>query len=364
MAWTYKKYSDSSATKNADKNRQTIYSQKPGEFKYNSYKQSQTVKDWYNKMNSLEKPGAYNFSRQADLDSVMDKYLNRDAFTYDVNGDALYQQYKDQYVTQGKMAMMDTMGQAAAATGGFGNSYAQSVGQQAYQGYLQQLTDKIPELYQLALSKYSQEGEELYNQYGMLSDADSREYGKYRDTVTDYYTDRDYYTNQYNTERQWDYNQWSDGYDRAYDLHRDSVGDWQYLLDRADSEYWNNKNFDWDQYSDDKGYSYQLNRDDIEDSQWQKEYDLDKDTLEWSKNNSNAGGDPDETPEPEPEPEIDPTETGNTNSFIANHLTKDEFMARGDKTYKQYLEYIEGELNKMNLTDGEFAYLYNYYRLG
>jgi hypothetical protein len=87
------------------------------------------------------------------------------------------------------------MGQAAAMTGGYGNSYAQSVGQQAYQGYLQQLTDKIPELYQIALSKYNSEGDELYKQHALYSDLFNTEYGQHRDAVGDYQTNRNYLAN-------------------------------------------------------------------------------------------------------------------------------------------------------------------------
>ena len=65
-------------------------------------------------------------------------------FNYDVNGDPLYQQYKHSYMTQGKQAMEDTIGQAAAMTGGYGNSYATAAGGQAYQSYLDQLNDRYP----------------------------------------------------------------------------------------------------------------------------------------------------------------------------------------------------------------------------
>lgn len=60
-------------------------------------------------------------------------------FQFDLNGDALYQQYKDQYVKNGQRAMMDTMGQAAGLTGGYGSSYGQAVGQQAYNEYMTNL---------------------------------------------------------------------------------------------------------------------------------------------------------------------------------------------------------------------------------
>lgn len=160
------------------------------------------------------KPGAYTSQWQSQLNDVMGKILAREKFNYDLNGDALYQQYKDQYTNQGKMAMMDTMGQAAAMTGGYGNSYAQNVGQQAYQGYLQQLNDKIPELYNLALSKYQMEGDDLARQYSMLGTQENQDYSRYRDTVSDYNSELSRLQNAYDTERSFDYGQFAD--DRNY----------------------------------------------------------------------------------------------------------------------------------------------------
>ena len=112
------------------------------------------------------------------LDGIIQKILNREDFSYDLNGDALYQQYKDKYIQQGKMAMQDTMGQAAAMTGGYGNSYAATVGNQAYQASLENLNDIVPELYQMAYDKYVQEGQDLYNQYGIASDDYSRRWNE------------------------------------------------------------------------------------------------------------------------------------------------------------------------------------------
>ena len=156
--------------------------------------------------------GDFNYGLQSSYDDVINQILNRKEFTYDVNGDALYQQYKDQYVNQGKMAMMDTMGQASAMTGGYGNSYAQSVGQQAYQGYLQQLNDKIPELYRLALDKYNSESENMYNQYSMLSNDRATQYGEFTDGYNRAVADRDYYGNDYYKAYNNEYGQYMDKY--------------------------------------------------------------------------------------------------------------------------------------------------------
>ena len=162
------------------------------------------------------------------MDDALQKVLNRDKFQYDINGDALYQQYKDRYIQQGKQAMMDTVGQAAALTGGYGNSYAQKAGQQAYQGYLQGLNDKVPELYQMALQRYNQEGTDLLNKYGLMSDQYAKEYSRYRDSVGDWRAQRDYLATLYNNERSFDYT----GY-------RDRVADeqWQKNFDEAMRQY-------------------------------------------------------------------------------------------------------------------------------
>lgn len=107
----------------------------------------------------------------------------RKPFRYDVNEDVMYQNLRDQYIAGGQMAMMDTMGQAAQLTGGYGNSYAQGVGQQAYQGYLQGLNDQIPDLYNMALQNYIQTGDAMLQEYGMLQDMAADDYGKYQDNM-------------------------------------------------------------------------------------------------------------------------------------------------------------------------------------
>lgn len=108
--------------------------------------------------------------RQAQLDTLMKQIMNRDEFSYNPDEDALYQQYKDQYIQQGKMAMEDAIGQVSSMTGGYGNSYAQSVGLQQYQQILNNLGDVVPDFYQAALDKYTMEGQDLLNQYAMVTD--------------------------------------------------------------------------------------------------------------------------------------------------------------------------------------------------
>lgn len=150
------------------------------------------------------KPGAYQSGYKQQLDSLYKQVMERQPFSFDLNGDVLYQQYKDQYTSLGKKAMQDTMGQAAALTGGYGNSYAATAGNQAYQNYLTQLNDIVPELYREAYERYAQEGADLQNRLNLTQGLEDSEYGRYRDTVSDWKTERDYanndYWNRYNAE--------------------------------------------------------------------------------------------------------------------------------------------------------------------
>lgn len=140
-----------------------------------------------------EKP-KYGATFDQQLEDLYNQIVNREKFSYDLNADALYQQYKDQYTNLGKLAMQDTMGQAAALTGGYGNSYASTAGNQAYQAYLQQLNDVVPELYGMARDQYNQEGQDLLNQYSMLGDMRDTEYGRYQDELNQYWNNVDYLT--------------------------------------------------------------------------------------------------------------------------------------------------------------------------
>jgi uncharacterized membrane protein YgcG len=232
------------------------------DFSYDPYQESDTVSKAETALNShlSQKPGEYKSQWQSQLDDTINKILNREKFSYDLNGDALYQQYKDKYIQQGKMAMQDTMGQAAAMTGGYGNSYAQSVGNQAYQASLENLNDIVPELYQMAYDKYNQEGQDLYNQYSMLGTQEAQDYGRYRDSVGDWQSDRGYLAGRYDSERTYDYGKYSD-----------------------------DRTFAYGQYADDKNYAYNEHRNAIADQQWQAEFEEAKRQYD-EKNSGGSGG--------------------------------------------------------------------------
>lgn len=154
------------------------------------------------------KPGAYQSRWDDELTSLYDQIRNRKKFSYDMGTDPLYQQYREQYQRLGRLAMQDTMGQAAALTGGYGSTYSEQVGQQAYNAYLQNLNDIVPQLQQQAYQRYQDEGTDLYNQFSLVKSRDDTDYGRYRDTVSDWYSDLSDARSAYNSERSMDMSQW------------------------------------------------------------------------------------------------------------------------------------------------------------
>ena len=191
------------------------------------YQESETAKALAQQIDIYRQnaPESYNFSQSEKIQSLLSQILDREDFSYDVNGDALYQQYKDQYTTQGKLAMLDTMGQAAAMTGGYGNSYAQTAGQQTYQGYLQQLGQVIPELYQLAYDSYESKGQALAQQYQALSQQEQEEYDRYQDQVSSYNQGLDALLQSYAAQVKADRAAFESDRDYAYQQYRDQVED-------------------------------------------------------------------------------------------------------------------------------------------
>lgn len=299
--------------------------------------------------------GPFTFSLDEWAKDIDEKIKGFKDFSYDLNGDALYQQYKDQYVQQGKLAMADTMGQAAAMTGGYGNSYAQSVGQQAYQNELSNLNDIVPELYQMALNKYQMDKDNLYTEASYLMQKYAQEYGEYSDEYqqlldalglarSDYYDGADMYHTEQDITNTELWNQWNAD---------------ETIRQDNNTQYWNQKDYEL------KDREVSLSEQKYADSKVTNDTTV-KDTVKQP------------VQEPEKEPEVvTPTESENTTGFINSHMTSSEFMQRGGtsgtqslqggggRSYADYKTYIKGELEKVwdHLNDSERAYLIEYYKL-
>lgn len=228
-------------------------------FKFNPYKEDKKVTQYGNKAASYESQAEaavknlqQNNGMSVEAMDALNKVLNRQPFEYNVSGDGLYQQYKNQYVGLGKQAMRDTTAKAADLTGGYGNSYGVAAGNQAYQGYLNQLNGMVPELYNIALQRYQNENQQLMNNYSLLADADDRAYDRQQSTLANLQAMMSYYGGRRDALASEGYGRYSD--ERAF----------QYGM-YADDE---NRKFQQEQFD------YQKERDKVEDSQWQKTYNL------------------------------------------------------------------------------------------
>lgn len=156
--------------------------------------------------------GAYTPTWEDNIKALAESLNNRQPFKYDVNADELYHQYRAQYIKNGRLAMEDTMGKAQQMSGGYGNSYAQSVGQQTYNQYMDKVNNVIPELYSLAESRYNREGDQMRQNLAMYQNLEDNAYARYRNDTQDAY-------NRLNAANALENNE--------YSRYRNDVSDWQ-----------------------------------------------------------------------------------------------------------------------------------------
>ncbi len=197
------------------------------------------LKDWESK-----KPGEYTSQHSANIDALLDKVMNGEKFSYNANEDPLFQQYKDMYVKNGKLAMNDTMAQAAALTGGYGSSYGTAAAQQVYQQHLTELNNKMPEFYDRKYQMYLAEKEGDFQKLALLQQMDDADYAKYRDEINDYNTQLGYL------------------YQKKEDL---SDEDWQKYM-AALSNYENDRDFNETVRQYNEQMEYQKERDRVSDA--------------------------------------------------------------------------------------------------
>ena len=138
--------------------------------------------------------------RTSYTDKITDKLAeieNTKPFEYDFNKDPLFQNMLTAYMRDGRVAMQDTMGQAAALTGGYGSSYSQAVGNQAYNRMVQEAYDNLPEYYDRALAQYQMDLQNKYNLLGEYRASDATEYER---MLNDFNNQFGYANDMYNKE--------------------------------------------------------------------------------------------------------------------------------------------------------------------
>ena len=186
-------------------------------FKYNDGKglssaYSAAYKDY---LNTLNNPTEYGYGKySSDVEALFDEVMNQKKFSYDPKDDKLFQLYKQQYTNQGNRAMRNQLGAAAALSGGYNSSVAQTSSQNAYQNYLNALSEKAAETYQNALNmyKYNQQNTlDKYNAARDMNNASNEAYWKQADAKAQKMNSA---YNAYNDDRNYQYNNFSS--DRSF----------------------------------------------------------------------------------------------------------------------------------------------------
>lgn len=179
----------------------------------------------------------YNNRYDATIQDLLGQIVNRKDFSYDPENDQLYSQYRKQYTREGQRATQDALGAAAAASGGIPSSYAVNAAAQAGDYYASQMTDKIPELYQLAYNKYMNDYNMKLSDLGAVQGAEQSDYDKFLNEMQ-----------QYNTNRAFDYQAWMDEYNRINNDLQTASG-----LEQLDyTKYLNDMN----QFNTDRSFNY------------------------------------------------------------------------------------------------------------
>ena len=209
------------------------------------YVPSETVNQAMQQMQAMQnaKPQGYTSKFGAQLEQILQKITNPEKFKYTFNGDEIFKSYADEYTQRGKQASLDTMGQAAALTGGYGNSYASQAANQQYQQYLNSLYDRGMDLYDRAYQRWLDEQNNTMDQYSVLAQQDNTDYGRYRDQYGDWEKDRDYYTGRYDTENERDYSRYQNNLQYWTGLAQVENADYRSEQDRQEAIRQYNQNF-------------------------------------------------------------------------------------------------------------------------
>ena len=122
---------------------------------------------------------SFNYDEDGSISAMREQIMSRQPFSYDYQKDPLWSQYKKQYTREADRSAADALGKAAVLTGGMPSTAAIAASQQASDYQMSKMTDKIPELRQLAYSMYMDDVAADYDKLAMLTDAEDGRYNRY-----------------------------------------------------------------------------------------------------------------------------------------------------------------------------------------
>ena len=363
---------------------------------------------WLSNQLSKIQSGKTSYSDQ--VRDMMDKIMNREKFSYDVDTDPLFQQALASAMNSGKQAMQDTIGQASALTGGYGSTYATSAGNQAYNSFIEDAYDNLPQYYEMSMKAYQMEGDEMYRQYSMLSTEDEKEYNRnisaydatyqhrnqiyneaysqFRDSKTDAFATANLQLNEHGQRVNDAYNLYNASsnqadklYEREYTKWADEVNLAYKQAEMLNSDWQNQANRDFQSSESEKNRVWQTTESE-KDRAWKTTEAEKERAFTASENAKNRAASRSGSKSPETPTLVNPKygDSDAVKKFNANIMTPDEFSRRGEtvtiydsngratkKTFKSYNEYvdykIDGAFRDEKIDENEAAYL-AWYHLG
>ncbi|WP_302276011.1 hypothetical protein [Faecalibacterium prausnitzii] len=135
------------------------------------------------------KPGEYQSEYASQISGTQDALnkMNENGFAYDYTKDLAYQQYKSRYTRGAELNSEDTAARAASRSGGYGNSWATSSGQTAYQSTMAGLSDAADSLYDQAYNEYTTKKNDLTSRLSALQSQEKLAQDTYNTNLNNYY---------------------------------------------------------------------------------------------------------------------------------------------------------------------------------
>ena len=309
-----------------------------------TYKESSDVTSARSDLKSHEAsaPDEYKSAYADRIEAALTDIMNREDFSYDPTADPVYGHYRDRYIRDGERAMRDTVGNAAGLTGGYGNSYAVTAGQGAYNTHLEKLQDVIPALMDAAYKSYEGKLEGKRADLETLLGLDEEGYSRYRDTVSDYNDRLDYL-----------YKKLSDMSDADYNRFLGELSQWN-----TDRDYGRKV------YEDERDAAYQRERDAVSDSQWEREQALASAKLAASSSETSSSKSSkdkvttvDETKKEDKE--FNYYDCGAEARRIIKILSNEDIFDAGGHLKLKYIELLREAKTNKKITTDEYNYIYN-----
>ena len=192
----------------------------------NKYKQQSNIQS------AMDMYGKYMDRNGKQMNDIERAINNYEDFSYDADKDPAYQEYKRQYTKNAQEAFDDTWGRQVGRTGGYANSAAMALSDQAYYDHMSQLDNVIPELMDKAYTRYRDKYDMLRDRMDMYGNPLTRYEMETNAQLTDrdfvqramdsayqrYNDERNYNRSVYESNRDFEYNKTLDDWNHNYEL--------------------------------------------------------------------------------------------------------------------------------------------------